>query len=192
MSRSLSVVYAALIGAYSIPWAQLMPGMTVGRGMLVLAPDSGKELKVTKEQNKKIQAAIQESEKRTRAGDFSGFDMNNPMAFLDPTLEEILTLEQKARLEELFIQRNGGSALLDKKVAAAMELTETQTESVKAIDREARPETMKLMMNLRSKKDADKLKEHQKAIGLKMLAVLTPEQSAKFEAAKGKPFKFKD
>lgn len=169
-----------------------MPGMTVGRGMLVLAPDSGKELKVTKEQNKKIQAAIQESEKRTRAGDFSGFDMNNPMAFLDPTLEEILTPEQRARLEELFIQRNGGSALLDKKVAAAMELTETQTESVKTIDREARPETMKLMMNLRSKKDADKLKEHQKAIGLKMLAVLTPEQSAKFEAAKGKPFKFKD
>jgi len=175
-----------------IATAQFMPGQMAGRGMIAMNPDCAKELKITKDQQKKIDEAIKELQKRISAGDYTGMNMMNPMAAIDAPIEAILDETQKARLEELFIQKNDGFALTDKRVATKLELTEDQIAEIKKIDRESKPELTKLLQNMRSNSDKDKLKAKEKEVSLQFIAVLTPEQAAKFETFKGKPFKFKN
>ena len=161
-----------------------------GRFMIATSPDVRKELKITKEQDKKLQEAVKEMGASAQGGALPpGFDMMNPMGMLDPKLEEILDETQKHRLEELFVQSNGGYALLDKKVAAALELTDEQKSAVKEIDSERRKAVMDGMSAGASGYKG--LKKKVEECGAKMLAVLTPEQTKKLEEMKGKPFKFR-
>lgn len=173
-------------------FAQFMPGQMASRGMIAMNPDCAKELKITKDQQKKIDDALKELQKRISAGDYTGLNMMNPMAAIDAPIEAILDETQKARLEELFIQKNEGFALTDKRVATKLELNEEQIAEIKKIDRESKPELTKLMQNMRSNTDKDKLKAKEKEVSLQFNSVLTPEQAVKFESFKGKPFKFKN
>lgn len=189
--KRLFVFFALAILAVSAS-AQI-PGGNTSRMMLAIAPDSSKELKITKDQNRKIQDALKEMQKGMQGGGVpSGFDMMNPMAGMDAKIDEILTDIQKVRMEELFVQKNGGMSLTDAKVAAALVLTEEQTVQIKALSDDARTAVMEMAMKVRSNSDMKKMKEKQKEFGDKMLQLCTTEQLAKFETMKGKPFKFKE
>lgn len=185
------VVFAAVVFSTQLAWGQFMPGQIAGRGMIAMNPDCAKELKITKEQQKKFEQALKDMQTRMAAGDYSGIDITNPFSAIDTGLETVLDDAQKARLEELFIQKNEGLALTDKHVAAKMELSEEQIAEINRIDKESKPELTKIMQNMRSNSDVNKIKAKQKEISLLLLAVLLPAQTEKFELLKGKPFKFK-
>lgn len=161
-----------------------------GRFMVATMPEAKKELKVTKEQDKKLQEAVKEMGAAAQGGALPpGYDMMNPMGVLDPKIEEILDETQKKRLEEMFLWVNEGYALLDKKVAAALELTDEQKSAVKDIDSERRKSVMEGMSAGPSGYKG--LKKKVEECCAKMLTVLTPEQTKKFEEMKGRPFKFR-
>jgi len=161
-----------------------------GRFGIAMMPEAKKELKLTKDQEKKMQEAVKELGASANGGSLpSGFDLMNPMSALDPKIEEILDETQKKRMEEMFLWVNGGFALLDAKVAIALELTDEQKAAAKELDsvrRKAMMEQMRAGMSgyKAMKKDAEEC-------GVKLLALLTPEQAKKFEELKGKQFKFR-
>ncbi len=158
--------------------------------MLVMSPEFKKELKVTKEQDKKIQEALKNMQQEVASGSVS-IDFSDPMGSMDLDFDPILTETQAARLNEIFIQANGGFALNDPKVAASLDLAAEQQENVKTINSEAVLELMTMMGEVRSKSDVKALKIKHEEFSDKMLAILTAEQRWKLESLKGKAFKFK-
>jgi Spy/CpxP family protein refolding chaperone len=186
------IAFFAILASFSLAGAQAMPFGLTGRFMLTMAPDVKKELKITKQQEQKMKQAAEDYGKEIQADPGKMTDMMNPMAGLDPKLDAIFDEAQRARLEDLYLQFNGGWALTDAKVALALALTPQQIEQVKSTDTEAKADLMKMMGSLRSNNDLKKLKAKNKEAGDKMKAVLTPEQTAKLEAMMGKPFKFKN
>lgn len=170
--------------------AQKMPVGVTGRAMILMAPDVKKEIRITKDQDKQIQKAIKDLSDAAKGGGLS-FDLTNPMAALDPALDSILNDDQKKRLDELFVQSNGGFALLDKKVAAPLQLTEEQLTKLTALSGQANSEAMNAFQHARSAGSFKAIQKKHDEFGLQMKGVLTPEQAAKFETMQGKPFKFK-
>lgn len=189
MTKRLSL-FIAFVAIAAISAAQ-MPGMRTGRGMLIMQPDVSKELKITKEQNKQFQQALETMQKEMQAGNLSGFNIMDPFSAIDSRIEGILDEKQKVRLEELFIQKNLGFALADKRVAEKTTLTAAQIEQIATIDNDTKTEVMNLTMKVRSNGDLKKLKEFQLTVSTRMLAVMDADQTLRFETAKGKPFKFK-
>jgi hypothetical protein len=170
--------------------AQRSPTGTTSRTMLAMMPDVKKELKVTKGQDKQIIAAMKEMEQRAQNGQLS-LDLSDPMASFDVDMGPILDDAQEQRLEGLYAQYNGGFALADAKFVSALAINEETLAKVKAIKSTAARELPQMLMNARSAsaaKEADKKREE---FSIQMLALLSDEQKAKFEAMKGKPFKFK-
>lgn len=187
--RSLSLAVLALVVAIS--WGQFMPGQIAGRGMIVMNPDCAKELKITKDQRKQFEKALEDMQKRAGAGDYSGLDVMNPFSAIDKCVEPVLDETQKMRLEELFIQKNLGFAMTDKRTAERLVLTEEQIAKVREIEKEAKPELMKMVQGMRSNGDIDKIKKKEAEYSVRFLEILVPDQKLKFEELKGKEFKFK-
>jgi len=161
-----------------------------GRFGIAMMPEAKKELKLTKDQEKKMQEAVKELDASTHGGALpSGFDLMNPMSALDPKIDEILDETQKKRMEEMFLWVNGGYALLDARSAAALELTDEQKTAAKEIDAERRKE---MMDSLRAGASGYKaIKKKTEECGVKLFALLTPDQVKKFDELKGKQFKFR-
>ena len=186
--RRLLVLLVLATAAFAT--AQRSPTGTTNRLMLTMMPDVKKELKISKDQDKKIQEAVKTMQEQAEAGQIR-IDFTDPMASMDVDFTTILDDAQKARLEELFVQYNGGFALADPKVVTALGLSEDVVAQVKSIKGAASRELLQVMSQARSTsavKAADKKREE---FSLQMLALLTDEQKAKFETMKGKAFKFK-
>ncbi|MEX2244337.1 MAG: hypothetical protein WD716_10895 [Fimbriimonadaceae bacterium] len=182
--------FALLILAAAVcPAQRSMTGAT-SRLMLVMSPDVKKEIKVTKAQDKQIQEAMKVLQQEMQAGT-RPIDLSDPMGSMDVDLTPILDDAQRARLEELYLQANTGYALSDPKVAAALELTDDQKQKVKTSKTEAAKQLLTLLSEARSASAMKAAKKKQEELGVAMLDVLTAEQRAKFEALKGKEFKFK-
>jgi hypothetical protein len=180
----------ALVLTAALASAQRSPTGATSRTMLAMMPDVKKELKVTKDQDKKIQAAMKAMEDQAMSGAMQ-IDMTDPMAGMDVDMGPILDEAQRQRLDELFVQYNGGFALTDPKVATSLAISEEVIAQIKSLKATASQELLQMMMNARSTaaiKAADKKRED---YSQQMLALLTDEQKQKFDAMKGKPFKFK-
>ena len=183
------LVPVALIAA-AVCMAQRSPSGSTNRTMLAMMPDVKKELKITKDQDKKIQAAMKEMQDKAMNGEIR-IDLSDPMGSMDIDFGPILDDAQKVRLEELYAQYNNGFALADPKFVTALAINEETLAQIKAIKSTAARELPQMMMNARSTaaaKEADKKREE---FSLQMLALLTEEQKGKFETMKGKAFKFK-
>lgn len=187
--RSITIILL-LIGSIAVATAQRMPFGITGRSLLVSMGDVKKELKLTKEQDKQIMKAIQDYGEAAKQGQAS-FDFMDPMAGVDPALEAILNDEQKVRLEQLFVQANGGFALVDKKVAAALKLTDEQKAAIKKIADQANSDALNSMRTAHSPGSVKAVQKKHDEAGDQMKALLTPEQATEFAAMQGKPFKFR-
>lgn len=188
MNRALTALCLMIVA--SMVWAQRSPTGTTSRTMLTMMPDVKKELRVTKDQDKKIMAAMKEMEQKAMNGQVQ-IDLSDPMASFDIDMGPILDDAQKVRLEGLYAQYNGGFALADPKFVAALAINEETLAKIKEIKSTAARELPQMLMNARSAsaaKEADKKREE---FSLQMLAFLTDEQKAKFESMKGKAFRFK-
>jgi hypothetical protein len=106
-------------------------------------------------------------------------------------LAEILLPHQIQRLNEIFIQQAGATALFDEDVAQQLAINDGQkaklTEARQA-NEETRREQFREAFQLDENARRAKFEEIRKASDAKLIAVLTPDQQKKFEAMKGKPF----
>src|SRR3712207_4167950 len=98
------------------------------RTSMIMMPDMAKELKITKPQQKQFQtyfADLQKNPNITAAMSF-GMSFFDPSGELPEGMATVLDDAQKVRLDELFVQYNGGLALLDTKIAKTIGLTDEQ------------------------------------------------------------------
>jgi hypothetical protein len=158
--------------------------------MLAMDPGTRKEIKLTRDQDKKIQDALKQMQADMQAGKIA-IDFMEPMASMDAVLDPILDESQRARLEELYIQANGGFALTDARTAPQLGLSDEQKDALKQIKAEANKDLMASMRSMNSNSAIKAAQKKRDQFADRMLATLTPDQKAKFEALKGKPFKFK-
>jgi hypothetical protein len=103
-------------------------------------------------------------------------------SFLDGLAEE-----QAERLQQIAWQQRGGLALIDADVSDALMLSDAQKEKVQAVvDEAARPRGPRPR---RPWNDAGKPQDDVEALKQKAVALLTPEQSARWKEMLGEPFK---
>src|SRR5262245_54256793 len=133
----------------------------------------------------------------------------------EKAVDEILTVSQRKRLQEISLQQRGGHALTDPGVAQALKLTPEQQRKIQTIETEAAKEVQGLALkemrgvfefdgnllnmqkafeSMRKNQKAferlqKKFEQLQKATGAKLMDVLTPEQKTKWKELAGKPFK---
>ncbi len=173
-----------------------IPGINVGftkpKIFILMLPEVKKELKLTKQQDKAVQASLKSKQGDMGSMPMSGFGGQGMMGAMDTDLPTILTPEQLSRLNELWIQHEGAVVLEAEEIAKALKLTEDQHGKVENLVEQFRDEQMAMMMGgLRSQGDMDKLKTLQAETEKKILAVLTEAQLKMFGEMQGKAFKFK-
>jgi Spy/CpxP family protein refolding chaperone len=176
--------------AIALCLAQRSPTGNTNRTLLAMMPDVKKELKVTKDQDKQIHAAMKELQDKAQNGQLK-IDLSDPMGSFDIDFGPIFDDVQELRLEELYAQYNGGFALVDPKVSKALAIDEETLAKIKAIKATAARELPQMLMNARSASAAKEADKRREEFSLQMLALLTDEQKAKFETMRGKVFKFK-
>jgi Spy/CpxP family protein refolding chaperone len=108
--------------------------------------------------------------------------------------KEILTESQVARVKQIWLQVQGVRALSNAEVAADLGLSDAQKKQVEDIQAAARAEMQKLFAGARDMSQEErtqareKMTASQKQVEEKLTGVLTADQKAKFEKAKGEKF----
>ena len=187
--RILIALLAISIAGYATSQRNPM-GMTA-RLMLIVDPSVKKEVKLTKEQDRAIQEVMKSAGETMKTGFPEGFDMSNPMAFLDPKLAELLSVDQMLRLDGIFMQANLGFALSDARIAGLVKLTEAQSQQVAEGAKAAQDEMVKVMTNRPSTSALKGLAKKRIEAGENILKILDEAQTKIFNDALGKPFKFR-
>lgn len=105
-------------------------------------------------------------------------------------LAEILLPEQMKRLNEIFVQVAGISALQDEDIAKELGVSEAQKTKISEVRQQNRESFGAAMRDGGGDPEANraKMEELTKANDAKLLAVLSSDQQKKFEELKGKPF----
>ena len=103
-------------------------------------------------------------------------------------IDDVLSSHQRRRFKQILLQVRGVTALGDKDVAEALELTDQQKRGLKAVGDSAREKLAELHRqrgDLEWQQVREKAHAIQKESTEKALAVLTEEQKGKFEKMKG-------
>jgi hypothetical protein len=200
-------------------WAQ---GRGGGRGfgnnvtyMSLLRVDKiQEEIKVTDEQDGKIEAARDELNEAARAARGQGGGFQNFQDLSDEEREqffaqmreraaarakaekekvaEILDDAQMKRLGEIFIQVAGSDALSDADVAAALKVTDEQKEKIQAAQQEARTARREALQDLEGEERDAKSEELRKEADKTILALLTADQQTQLNDMKGAALELTD
>lgn len=160
-----------------------MGGM--GGGMLMI-PELQKELKVTAAQKASIDKIVKEMQAVPRD------KMNREAAQKYMTrINNVLSATQKARLKQIELQMQGGSALLNPEVQKSLGITAAQKTKLTSL-RETSQKDMRAKMEAARKAnkplDPAAMQKLRKAQDAKFLAVLSASQKAKWNTMIGKPF----
>jgi DNA-binding MarR family transcriptional regulator len=110
-------------------------------------------------------------------------------------VDDLLDETQRHRLKELSFQARGAQALEDDEVVTALAITDEQKKKLADIREEGSTAIQTAFQKLRAGggdqgEIRKQIGEMRKQLNEKALAVLTPEQLAKFEKMKGAEFKF--
>ncbi len=100
-------------------------------------------------------------------------------------LADILLPKQVDRLKQIQLQAEGPMALNNPDVVKALNLTDDQKEKFKTINEEAQTKNQEALQGLRGQEFRTKMQELNKDLMDKLLAVLTPDQTAQFDKMKG-------
>lgn len=155
-----------------------------GKVTLVAQPKVKKELKITRDQDKKIQAVL---------ADPATFGTSLNMVYMteaaDTMLEELLEPEQKLRLNGLWYQQNGELVLRLPAVAESFHISDEQAAAIESIAKECDDASMALFQKP-GRDTQKKVTELKAAASAKIHSLLTTEQAEAWKLALGKPFKF--
>ena len=150
-----------------------------------------KELGLTEDQVKKIEAAVPEGMR-----EMSGEDRAKAVAKLEADVKAVLTPAQNKRATEVRLQMSGTRALTQPDVAKELGLSEDQVKKIEAALDVPRPDGGGRAPGggQPSQEEMAKMREEfvkaREAANAKALAVLTPEQKKKWDAMLGKKFEF--
>jgi hypothetical protein len=173
-----------------------IPGINLGftkpKITVLMLPEVKEELKLTKQQDKAVQASLKSKQGGLGSTPISGFGGQGIMGALDSDLPSILTPEQLTRLNELWIQHEGAVVLEIEEIAKALKLTEDQRGKIEDLVKQFRHTQLEMMRGgLGSQGDMKKIETLQAETDKKILAVLTEAQLKMFGEMQGKTFKFK-
>ena len=150
-----------------------------------------KEIKLTKEQGKQIEALLKDAQKDPSS--LGGMmDMHYMTKSLDKKLVTVLDDPQNLRLQQLFLQSNGLVALSEPEVSSELKLTDEASTEVQAVIKAFDKAQMSLMMDVQKTRKIDQ----KKMDGLRaqaeadISALLSQEQREVWKAMLGEPFKF--
>lgn len=157
----------------------------------VLRAEVRQELKITEDQNTKIQNLFGDS-LRVEGDKFMlmmtpDLDLDQ----IDKDAQKLLTADQAKRLHELWIQTHNGTALADDGLAKDLSLTDEQKKKIEKLVEEAARQLSELFGGGHDEEAAKKSKDIRDKAGKLMLETLTEEQKKKYDELKGKEFKFK-
>jgi Spy/CpxP family protein refolding chaperone len=169
---------------------------------LAQLPEVADALKLTDEQkNKAVELNDAYNQERgalfqEAQGDFDSIreDMAKLTKETADKFNESLDDAQKKRLQEVYVQANGGTALFDDAVAAALKITDEQKGKLDDVRNEIRDEMFsgglfQDMQNLSEEESAKKIDEVLAEQDEKYMAVLTEEQKAELGKLKGEELK---
>jgi hypothetical protein len=160
-------------------------------------PEIQAELKLTAEQKQTITKAVTDLQKTTQEvlagfdprqlGELSEEDRNKRLNDVrtkseeaskaaDKVFAEVLTKEQTARLDQLRLQRDGASAILKPETVKSLGLSELQVKQLTEVQARSFAGMGPAVVSPQAQAD--------------LLAVLKPEQQAKWAELTGAPFKF--
>jgi hypothetical protein len=196
-------------------------GMMMGQGggnplMLLAREDVQEDLALTSEQKEKLLEFTGQEAMRSR---FMKFMQDSGMSFEDMRSEEgrkklapmmekmqaemkkeieaVMTPAQVKRLGEINVQFNGNRSVMQKDIAKAVAITETQQTKIDALNKgvgEARRALMEKMRNqeLSMEEFQEKNKKNDEILDAEIGKVLTDAQKAKLSEMGGKKFVRKD
>ncbi len=166
--------------------------------MLVMQRSVREELKLTDAQVKQIQSALGKQAfgmfaAKNKKKDTDKDPMTAPRAarmgrkHQEQFLSGVLLPQQRTRLRQIILQRQGGLALNNSKTAEDLDLTETQRKKADAILAKL---TVKLNRsgNVWGPEGRKKAEETRKAAGEELLGLLTPQQQNRWKELIGEPF----
>ncbi len=173
-------------------------------GSLISNEQVRKELKVSDEQQKKLQG-IQEKQRSAFQELFAGVrdlpqderrakftELRGKMEELSKKFtgqaNEILNADQRKRLQEITIQVRGTNALSNGDVAKQLGLDDDQKKKLTAISEESRAKRRELFQGGNRDGAREKSNALRKETEEKLLGVLNADQKAKFEKMKGEKF----
>jgi Spy/CpxP family protein refolding chaperone len=164
--------------------------------VLLAQPSVQQELKLSDEQIKKVGDAVAQDREEFRKIRELPRDQREPkFAELFETSRKqtraIVTPEQAHRLRQIVWQQEGGLAFCHPHVAKELQLSAEQKEKIKAIQKETREALKNYWMENAPQNRAQvfsKRKELHDDAAAKMMALITPEQKAKWQEMIGEPF----
>ena len=209
--RQRSIVVAAALLALSSGMAMAqgggrggMRGPTTGGLQMLRLPEVQKELKLTPEQISLIDVKQKETRDAMQALYPGGFGQMTPeerqqrtaktQELQDKAVADILGL----RFRQLELQQQGPIAIARKSVADQLTLTDDQRKQVADLQTQANADRRAAMQGVDfqnmsaddRQKMMTKMQDMQKAMGEKMLALLTDTQKTQWKAMQGAPFTF--
>ena len=193
------------------------PGGQGSGAMLLATPEVRKELGTSDEQNKQIDGLLEDLQEQMRAsgGNINFQELQNLSQEerqkrieearkkrdengkkTDEKLSKILEPKQTERLKQLRMQREGAGAFGREEIAKELGLSKEQQDKIRKIQEDSRPQGGGGAANVQNLSDEErrelrtKMQERVQKAQKDMLVVLTEEQKKKWEAMKGKEFKF--
>lgn len=194
LQKSIQLLIAALVtftvsfsnAQNALTHEQLAPPSTMLPYLQV--EDLKKEIKLSAEQQAKIQAFITESNDIQK---LQSRDRKTNGDILEGKIQKLLLPVQIERLNQFYLQFRGASVLSNPRVQKLLGLTSEQTNKLMRINDE---ESLKVMeINNAGYNPEEKRKKKEIALDqwhAKMMDVLTPDQKKKLDALKGKKFGF--
>lgn len=207
MKFGKQLALVSLVLASAVPAsAQFRSGGISPSLQLISIPEVRKELKLTDAQNSqllgvqgtvktdmlKMFQSLKTVAPKDRADKFNSFRSE-----LDRKLVLILDADQRKRLHELQLQREGTRALLKPDVSAELRLTAPQKEKLSAASRQESQSIRDLYKEFPKETTPEQVQlAHQRIAALQLRAdnemyeVLTDAQKKQFKTMQGAPFKF--
>ena len=202
------VVVSALSMAQGRGGGMRMMGGGGGMSQLLARPDVQAEIKLTDEQKGKLDDQRQAMRDAMRqrfqngGGASSGTDREAMMKEFQEAAKKaekealaVLDDKQKARLKELWIQREGNNVVTNEDIQKEIGFSEEQKGKVKSLQdasRQAMSEIFQKMQNgeLDRSEMQPLMEKNQKAMSDELGKVMTADQAAKLKAMRGAEFKF--
>jgi hypothetical protein len=190
----------ALVGVSGAQDLYRRPGFLAGRTILTLSifDEVQAELKTSKDQNAKLDALLDklgpevQDAIQASGGDFAEIfkAVEKINAKYDDECAKVLTADQNARVEQLFIQFNGAGAIVNPSISKDLAITDDQKTKIKAIQDDQRKKMMEQFQS-GGPPDADTMKKLQDDQNAQLLKVLSDDQRTKFKTMEGAKFEFK-
>lgn len=190
MFRTALIISVLFAAAVSFSQRSLMPFGLTGKFMLVSMKEVKKEIKLTSDQDKQIQALLKQMQDDPTAMGMP--DMHYLTRGVDKKIVALLDETQASRLQELFLQFNGLMTLSEEEVSKPLGLSEEVAEKVKAAIRAHDKEATEVLMETQKtrKVDSKKLEAMDKKTVEELTALLSSEQLETWKKMQGAPFKF--